>query len=212
MITQLRKSILAVALVSVGFLPMRAETSAEYESFDIVEGFENGMPSGWTVSEGERYFVVDKGSNFGVTPPNGDWVLGVPETGTNYGVQTVTTSGYLLAGGEECGVAFYYYAPGNIPNNVRYVTTTVTATLEGGEESYEVCSISEVYEAWELLEFAFTPATEGVYNFTISVIGHSTSCGKVGFDDFELYGTRPIVSEPGQVPTLTGFYSTIVGE
>lgn len=212
MITQLRKSILAVALVSVGLLPMRAETSAEYESFDIVEGFENGMPSGWTVSEGERYFVVDKGSNFGVTPPNGDWVLGVPETGTNYGVQTVTTSGYLLAGGEECGVAFYYYAPGNIPNNVRYVTTTVTATLEGGEESYEVCSISEVYEAWELLEFAFTPATEGVYNFTISVTGHSTSCGKVAFDDFELYGTRPIVSEPGQVPTLTGFYSTIVGE
>ena len=212
MITKLHKSILAIVCAGACVLPMHAESVLEYESFDDVEGFENGMPAGWTVSEGERYFVAATGKDFGVTAPNGDWVLGVPEIGSNYGTQTVTTAGYSLAGQKECGVAFYYYAPGTVPNNVRYVITTVTATLEDSEESYEVCTISEPYEAWELLEFEFTPAIEGVYHFTISVAGNSTSCGKVAFDDFEVYGDRPIVSEPGQVSTLAGLYSATVGE
>ena len=212
MITQLCKSILAVAFVSVGLLPMRAESAAEYESFDIVEGFESGMPTGWTASQGMRYFVAETSTSFGVSAPNGNWLLGVPETGANYGTQSVTTAGYSLAGGKECGVAFYYYAPGTIPTDVRYVITTVTATLEDSEESYQVCEITEANTEWELLEFSFTPATEGVYHFTISVVGNSASCGVVAFDDFEVYGERPLVNEPGQVTTLAGLYSSALAE
>ena len=197
----------AANLPSAGLVALDDFRVAEYvatiSEYPAAESFEEEL-EGWTIGEAERYFVVASSEDAGVAAADGDYLLIVPETSSNFSAPTAVTNGYEMVAGQAYEFSFKYLAPGN---GVRKNTLTVNVGTDNEFCNTEVAKVEEVAEDWTKVKFVFTPDADGVYYFEFQAVANLTSAGLVAIDDINVIEFNPT----SEYPAVESFEEELVG-
>ena len=197
----------AANLPSAGLVALDDFIVAEYvapiSEYPAEESFEDELV-GWTIGEAERYFIVASSEDAGVAAADGDYLLIVPETSSNFTAPTAVTNGYEMVAGQAYEFSFKYLAPGN---GVRKNTLTVNVGTDNEFCNTELAKVEEVAEEWTKVKFVFTPDADGVYYFEFKAAANLTSAGLVAIDAINVIEYNPI----SEYPAVESFEEELVG-
>lgn len=205
------KKALRVFLIMYGFfagLSVFAQTSVPfefYEDFDDPTHYEEGgsLPDGWAASGSVFALVRATGSDYGVMPKSGSYVLATIGS-TSSGIdEVIYTPMMKMAEGEPCSIKFYIYAPGGTPSSVRSYAVSVKAGSGQSMEAqvYDVANKDrQAYTEWTEVIGTFTPEADGEYCFSIQFSSMIASCGVLAIDDVLINGKAPADVTP--IPEL----------